>query len=310
MARLIAGVDEAGRGPIAGPVVASAAILPEGLRIEGVRDSKRLSEKRREELLPQILEEAIAVSTGIVHEDDIDRMNILVATRKAMRIALGRLDPQPDEALIDGFGLPDQIVRNRGVLAGDEKIHVISAASIIAKVTRDRIMHMYHEVFPKYNFGKHKGYGTPEHLKNLREQLACPIHRKSFHPVQHYLPTLSYLKKKRLLGPWGEKLAARELVHNGYEIVAMNYSAHPYGEIDIVARNIDTTVFVEVKTAGQGRWGKPEAKLDAKKIRSLATAFEIYMSENEGTKDCRFDLITVRYTKPKPTVRHYEDCLN
>ena len=308
--RLIAGVDESGRGPIAGPVVAVAVILPQGLRIDGVRDSKKVSEKKRFLLFPEILDKAISVGVGIVHEDEIDRINVLSATRKAMRIALGKLDPQPDEALIDGYGLPDQIVKNHGILVGDEKIHVISAASIVAKVTRDLIVQMYDIVFPEYNFRKHKGYGTREHLERLKKHLACPIHRKSFHPVRYYMPTLTYLKENRLLGKWGEKLAARELIHKGYEIIEMNYNAAPYGEIDIIARNNRTTVFVEVKTASHYKWSRPEVKVNSKKIRHLDKAFEIYLNEREGIGDCRFDLVTILFGRGTPRIKHFIDFLN
>ncbi|MFQ6676385.1 MAG: ribonuclease HII, partial [Fidelibacterota bacterium] len=154
---LVAGVDEAGRGPIAGPVVAAAVILPEDLTIPGVRDSKQLSENRRETLYEDILRQAVAVGTGVVHEQAIDSTNILAATFRAMRMALGRLRPRPSEAIIDGRSLPDQVVPNRGVVRGDETVHAVSAASIVAKVTRDRIMRTYHTVFPEYGFDRHKG---------------------------------------------------------------------------------------------------------------------------------------------------------
>ncbi|MEE9166262.1 MAG: ribonuclease HII [Candidatus Neomarinimicrobiota bacterium] len=307
---LIAGVDEAGRGPLAGPVVAAAVILPERLKIKGVRDSKLLSENRREELYEEIVRRAVSLETGIVHEDEIDRTDILAATRTAMRMALGKLNPRPDEALIDGYGLPDQAIRNRGIVMGDKKVHVISAASIVAKVTRDRMMRTYDTAFPEYNFGKHKGYGTEEHLDRLKRHGACPIHRKSFHPVKQFVPTLTYLRKNRILGQWGEKLAARELVHRGYEIVEMNYIAAPFGEIDIIARRDRTLVFVEVKTASQKTFGPPQIRLDGKKLRKLDSAFEVYLGRHEDVSDCRFDLITVFYGKGQPAVRHFEDCLN
>lgn len=306
---LIAGVDEAGRGPIAGPVVAAAVILPEGCEIEGLRDSKRLTEKRREEMFGQIEDAATAVGVGIVHEDDIERLNILGATHKAMRLALGRLSPPPDEALIDGHPLPDQVVKNRGVVDGDDRIAVISAASIIAKVTRDRIMRNYDTVFPEYGFARHKGYGTPQHLSNLNTFLACPIHRKSFHPVKAYMPTLASLRADRTLGKWGERLAARELIRNGYSVEEMNFRAAPYGEIDIVARQNDAVVFVEVKSASQEKLGGPEEQMDDAKVEKLLDAMNVYLSENETVTDCRFDLMTVRFGKGKPKVNHYMDCL-
>jgi ribonuclease HII len=145
---LIAGVDEAGRGPLAGPVAAAAVILPEDHSIAGLNDSKKLSPKKREMLYDQIMNQALAVGIGTVDEKTIDHVNILNGTYKAMRMALGDLDVQPDHALIDGFPLPDQIIPNKGIIKGDEKIEVIQAASIIAKVTRDRIMDKYDVIFP------------------------------------------------------------------------------------------------------------------------------------------------------------------
>ena len=165
--KLIAGVDEAGRGPLASPVIAAAVILPDSPEIVGIKDSKRLSEKRREVLFEEIRQRATAVGVGIVHEDEIYRTHILATTRKAMRPAIGRLSHQPDEVLIDGYALPDQIVKNRGVLDGDEKIPVISAASILVKVIRDRIMRIYDIIFPEYGFARHKGYGTHEHFNKF-----------------------------------------------------------------------------------------------------------------------------------------------
>ncbi|MFQ6616665.1 MAG: ribonuclease HII [Fidelibacterota bacterium] len=307
---ILAGVDEAGRGPIAGPVVAAAVILSRGLVIPGVRDSKLVTENRRERLYDDILDGAVAVGTGIVHENQIDRSNVLSATFRAMKMALARLRPQPSEAIIDGHPLPDQVIPNRGVIRGDEKVHSISAASIVAKVTRDRIMRMYHTVYPEYGFHRHKGYATRDHLQNLSLHGACPIHRKSFRPVKKHLLTLGYLKKRKLLGQWGERVAATRLIHKGYRILEMNYQAAPYGEIDVVARNNATVVFVEVKTVTQGRTGAPGQNMDARKIRRLADAFDVYTHEKGGSQECRFDLMTVFLSRGGPVIRHYEDCLN
>ncbi len=306
---LIAGVDEAGRGPLAGPVVAAAVILPEDPRIEGVRDSKQLSPKKREDIFHKIMENVISVGIGIVHEDEIDRINIFQATFKAMRMALGRLRPQPDMALIDGRELPDQIVKNKGVKFGDKKIYIISAASIIAKVTRDRLMLNYDRIFPDYYFGRHKGYATQKHLESLKKHCACPIHRKTFRPVREYLPSLSYLKKHRLIGKVGEQLAACKLVRDNYEIIEMNFNASPYGEIDIIARNNDTLVFVEVKTVTQEKLGEPELKIDEQKIEKLERAFDVYLQAVENDTDCRFDVMTVFLGKGRPVIKHYVSCL-
>ena len=308
--KLIAGVDEAGRGPIAGPVVAAAVILPEGCQIEGVKDSKKISEKKREVLYGHIRNVATSVGVGIVHEDDIEKLNILQATHRAMRLALGGLSPQPDEALIDGHGLPDQVVKNKGIIDGDDKVHTISAASIIAKVTRDRLMRNYDIVFPEYGFTRHKGYGTAEHLLNLRNYLACPIHRKLFRPVSDHMPSLTHLKKQRLLGKWGERLAARELIRKGYCVLTMNYSAAPYGEIDVVAKEDDTVVFLEVKSAAQEQLGRPEDEMNDSKVEKLFNAMNIYLSNNESISDCRFDLMTVRFGNGRPQLNHYINCLD
>ncbi|MDP6457239.1 MAG: ribonuclease HII [Candidatus Marinimicrobia bacterium] len=308
--KLIAGVDEAGRGPLAGPVVAAAVILPNGLTIDGVRDSKKVAEKKRERLHNEIMDKSVAVGIGIIHEDEIDRENILDSTRRAMRIALGQLSPAPHEALIDGYALPDQVVKNRGIIDGDEKVHIISAASIIAKVTRDRMMRNYDIIFPEYGFAQHKGYGTRQHLQQLREYLACSVHRKSFRPVKDHMPRLSDLKKNRRLGQWGERLAAQHLVRKGYDIIEMNFNAAPHGEIDIVARNREMIVFVEVKTASQEKLGRPEDQVDETKIEKLANAMEVFISENDNIEESRFDMMTVRFGKGRPSVRHYEDCLN
>lgn len=310
MVSLVAGVDEAGRGPIAGPVVAAAVILPEDLIIPGVRDSKQVSENNRERLYDDIFNEALAVGTGIVHEQEIDNSNILVSTFRAMRIALGGLRPRPSQALIDGFPLPDQVIPNRAVVRGDELVHAISAASIVAKVTRDRIMRMYHIVYPEYGFNKHKGYATRQHLSNLSRFRSCPIHRKSFHPVKDHMPTVGYLRTRKLLGRWGERVAATRLIHKGYAILDMNYNAAPYGEIDIVARNETSVVFVEVKTVSRRTVGSPGQKMDARKIHRLANAFDIYTHEKKVSGDFRFDLMTVLFGQERPIVRHFEDCLN
>ena len=219
---LIAGVDEAGRGPLAGPVVAAAVILPDHHKIEGLADSKKLSEKKREKLFIDIHSRALSVGIGIVDREEIDRTNILKATHKAMFKALGALKPQPTKALVDGFALPNQIVPNEGIIHGDDLIDSIKAGSIIAKVTRDRIMKQYDIIFPEYGFAQHKGYGTKQHIEKLIEQKASPIHRQTFRPVNKHLPTIQWLKKNTRVGYFGERLAALDLYKKGYKIISLN----------------------------------------------------------------------------------------
>ncbi len=178
--RLIAGVDEAGRGPLAGPVVAAAVVFDPATRIPGVDDSKQLLPARREELFDQILKTALGVGVGIVDHDEIDRTNILRATFSAMHLALGRLAVQPDHVLVDGDRFDGGAYAFTTIIAGDELCFSIAAASIIAKVTRDRLMMEFDGRYPDYGFARHKGYATPEHRAALLRLGPCAIHRRSF----------------------------------------------------------------------------------------------------------------------------------
>lgn len=176
----ICGIDEAGRGPLAGPVVAGAVILPKGKRILYVNDSKKLSEKKREMLYDVILNEAVSVGVGIVSPERIDEINILNATYEAMRKAINNLTVKPDILLNDAVTIPDVDIEQVPIIKGDAKSLSIASASIIAKVTRDRLMYHYDELYPEYGFAKHKGYGTKLHTDVLKEIGPCPIHRKTF----------------------------------------------------------------------------------------------------------------------------------
>ncbi|MCY3826629.1 MAG: ribonuclease HII [Candidatus Dadabacteria bacterium] len=181
--RIIAGVDEAGRGCLAGPVVAGAVILDENRPIHGLRDSKALSEKRRNELFEQIREKALAYSVGMTAAEEIDRINILRAALLAMEKAVLSLGRKPDFLLIDGNSKTSLPIRQKAIIKGDSKCASIAAASIVAKVTRDRMMTEIEREYPGYGFSRHKGYPTKEHLGALRNLGPCPIHRKSFKGV-------------------------------------------------------------------------------------------------------------------------------
>ncbi|MBI5022523.1 MAG: ribonuclease HII [Ignavibacteriales bacterium] len=178
--RFIAGVDEAGRGPLAGPVVAAAVIFPSNIKIDGVNDSKTLSEKERERLFEIINEKAVSVGVGIIEHTIIDEVNILNATFRSMHEAIGKLTNQPDHLLIDGPHFTGANIPFTAIVDGDAKCFSVAAASIIAKVTRDRLMKVYDEQYPQYGFAKHKGYGTKDHLNAIRKHGPCEIHRKSF----------------------------------------------------------------------------------------------------------------------------------
>lgn len=176
----VCGIDEAGRGPLAGPVAAGAVILPKDCRILYLNDSKKLSEKRREELFEEIKEKAAAWSVGIVSPARIDEINILQATYEAMRDAVGQLGVTPDVLLNDAVTIPGLPMKQVPIIKGDAKSLSIAAASVLAKVTRDHMMAEYEEMFPGYGFAKHKGYGTAAHIQAIRELGPCPIHRRSF----------------------------------------------------------------------------------------------------------------------------------
>lgn len=179
--QFIAGVDEAGRGPLAGPVVASAVIFARGVLIEGVTDSKKLSAKKREECFHKIHESALSVGIGIVSHDVIDRINILQASFLAMNKALATLTIQPEYLLVDGNFFRHERFPVENIVKGDSLSHSIAAASIIAKVTRDALMKDLHRQYPQYGFDAHKGYGTKSHIEAIRQFGYSPIHRRSFH---------------------------------------------------------------------------------------------------------------------------------
>ncbi len=177
----ICGIDEAGRGPLAGPVVVAGVIMPENSMIEGVNDSKKVSEKKRELLYEKIIEEAIAYEVAIIGQDVIDEINILNATKKGVTKVIEGFTEKPNLIIIDALsGIDTKQIPYESIIKGDAKCYSIAAASIIAKVTRDRIMKEWDEIYPQYGFSKHKGYGTAMHIKAIKEYGLTPIHRRSF----------------------------------------------------------------------------------------------------------------------------------
>ena len=185
----VAGVDEAGRGPLAGPVVASAVILADGVPLDGIDDSKRLSAQKRLAAYRRICREAVAIGVGVIDADIIDRINILQSALLAMAVAVTHLDPQADFLLIDGTHRTRLPLPQRAIVKGDARSVSIAAASIVAKVTRDRLMEDYHAQYPEYGFDRHKGYPTRAHREAVRKHGCCPIHRFSFKGVREYAPT-------------------------------------------------------------------------------------------------------------------------
>ena len=187
----IAGIDEAGRGPLAGPVVVACVVMPKDSMIEGVNDSKKVSEKKREKLYEQITEEALGFGVGIISQEEIDRINILNATKEGLTVAIKEMEKdlqekqrgfeKPEIILVDALTKIDtDHIPYKSIIKGDAKSYSIAAASIVAKVTRDRIMRAWDEVYPMYGFEKHKGYGTAAHIAAIKEYGLCPLHRRSF----------------------------------------------------------------------------------------------------------------------------------
>ena len=179
----IAGIDEAGRGPLAGPVVAAAVVLKKNIKIAGLRDSKKVPEAERKSLFSEIQKSSLDIGIGIVGPEDIDRLNILRATRLSMKLAVEELSRSPDLLIIDAVSLTSIPIKQRSPIKGESVSASVAAASIIAKYTRDNIMLDYHLQYPQYNFEKHKGYSTKEHIEMLQLYGPCPIHRKSFFRV-------------------------------------------------------------------------------------------------------------------------------
>lgn len=301
---LLCGIDEAGRGPLAGPVVAAAVILPPNCEIVDVKDSKKLSQKKRFKLYQKIIDIALSFSFGIVHERKIDEINILNATYEAMKQAIGGIKTKPELFLIDGNPVPFSHINQRNVIKGDNKSLSIASASILAKVTRDNLMEQYSKVYPEYGFEKHKGYGTKNHINNLKSLWATPIHRLSFKPVKSYLPGHDHFRNRHWLGKRGEQLAASSLIKLGNEIIELNYSVSGIGEIDIIHMEGNEIVFTEVKTGYSGnRWGDPIDQIDRKKRDRILETAEVFLSKKDYNAHVRFDVISVQFSGNIPKIK-------
>jgi Holliday junction resolvase-like predicted endonuclease len=191
------------------------------------------------------------------------------------------------------------------VIKGDTKVEEIMAASIIAKVTRDKIMEEYDIVFPEYGFSKHKGYGTKQHMEALTQYKATSIHRKSFKPVKQNMPTITWLSENKRVGIVGEQLAACDLINSGHKILHMNEILAPFGEIDIISKLDNLLVFHEVKTIAKEQFGTPELKIDVTKQKKLERAINLYLEKNQIDSDIRLDAIAITLGK-KYSIKKYE----
>ncbi|MEG1559683.1 MAG: ribonuclease HII [Clostridia bacterium] len=281
----VAGTDEAGRGPLAGPVAAACVIMPDYPLLEFVNDSKKLSEKKREILYNKIKETAIAYGVAFIDNETIDRINILNATKLAFKNAYLKMLKTPDVLLVDAVKNLDIDVLQRPIIHGDAISYSIAAASILAKVERDRLMVEFDKQYPDYNFKKHKGYGTREHRAAIIKFGLCPIHRRTF-----LKKTLETAKE---LGDNGELIAEKYLNALGYRTLEKNYRADSK-EIDLIMLDNDTVVFAEVKARSSGLYGAGRDAVTAKKKENLTIAADFYARANNlMDSKMRFDVIEV-----------------
>lgn len=295
---IFCGVDEAGRGPLAGDVYAAAVILPPGCELPGLNDSKKLSEKKREILFDLICEKAVAWSVGTASVEEIDHLNILQATFLAMKRAVEGLSVLPRLALVDGSQNPPLPVHSRAIVKGDGKSASIAAASILAKVSRDRYMKRLAEQYPQYRFEQHKGYPTPLHYRLLDEFGPSPVHRKSF--LKKYQAGIP--GKAAVRGKLGEDTIAGLLEREGYRLLERNYSC-AWGELDILAEKDGITAVVEVKTRKFGAATSGREAVSRSKQEKIAKAALCWLSEQGSVRQLRFDVAEVTTTdRKKPSV--------
>ena len=352
-AERVAGVDEVGRGCLAGPVVAAVVILRPGTRFPGLDDSKKLPPEKRERLAAEVLANAQAVGLGQIEAGEIDRIDILQASLKAMREALAQLPEPPQHVLVDGSHRPGSPFSETAVVEGDSRSLSIAAASVVAKVHRDRLMVECDRQYPGYGFAAHKGYGSPQHLEALEALGPCPLHRLSFAPVArtrrasasfavfregiescrqraelerfaHYIREGAaelqegelealralYRRRRQLLGSTGrrgEAEAARYLEQRGYQILECGYRGAG-GEVDLVARQGNCLVVVEVKSGEEGGLGHPEERVDAQKRANLVRVARHYCAAHQGPGlEYRFDVIAVVFGSAEPQITHLQD---
>ena len=300
--KYVAGIDEAGRGPLAGPVVAAAVIFPDNIDLPEVNDSKKISEKKREILFHQIFDSAISIGVGIVYEKEIDRINILQATYKAMKQSVGRLSIQPEILLIDGNKTNLKHYKQNNIIHGDQKSLSIAAASIIAKVTRDHIMRQYDIVFPDYGFAQHKGYGTKRHIESIMKNKAVLIHRKSFKPVNRFLPNIAYYKQNNLFHLLGIQIIACKKIRKKYAIMEINYQYSEKEKVDIISSKNNILVFTIIKINLYNNSLKNIEPMINIEQSSILKAMISYNNEKKLKYDYRLDfgeVILRKGVKPK-----------
>ncbi len=308
---LIAGVDEAGRGPLAGPVVAAAVILPEEFTHHPLDDSKRMTASSREKAYDEITAKAVAWSVAAATPREIDRNNILGAVHLAVNRALEELEPAADFALIDGRPLASCPVPHQAIVKGDQRCRAIAAASVLAKVTRDRMMVDLDRKYPGYGFADHKGYGTPEHLKALKKLGSSPVHRRSFGRKNGQLDLLEEAGMLPDTHAWGleaERLVSADYESRGYRVLHRRWRGGG-GELDLVCCKDDQLAVVEIKAArGTGAGAPLEWLTSAQRRRWRRAAAALVRSDRDlAGLELRFDLVGVQArSDAEPAITRFE----
>lgn len=290
----VAGLDEVGRGCLAGPAAAGAVILPANPSQEVfalARDSKQLSAAQREEAYEAITRSALSYAVGWVTPAEIDQIGIAAGVRRAMRRALAKLNPPATYLLIDAFPLPSSGLPQKSIIRGDSKSLSIASASIVAKVERDRYMVSLAKRYQSYGFEAHKGYGTRRHLDSIAELGPCHAHRMSFAPVKREMHRIQP-QSPSAIGRWAESFVAAALEERGMRIVGRNFRTR-FGEVDLIAADGGTLCFVEVRARRSSGFGAASETVTASKARRVIAASQEYLQQNARWRHWRIDVAAV-----------------
>ena len=295
----IAGIDEAGRGPLAGPVVAACVILKKFDIIEGIDDSKKLSPKKRENLYYEIIDNALAIGVGVVHEKEIDEINILEATYLAMRKSIGQLNIKPNQILIDGPRSDIKHYNVEHIIKGDSLSQTIAAASIIAKVYRDKIMLEYDKIFPHYEFKKNKGYGTKKHIDSINKFKTSPIHRKSFKIVNKNFPTYDFIYNNYGFDVLAMQIIASNYIKNNYIVFDHSIQIEDLSDsIDLCFKKNNNYLFIKTIAL----YSNQQAKVNRRDFYELF--IQKYFNEKDIISKIDFIVISVTFEKQnKPIIK-------
>ena len=308
--KYIAGIDEAGRGPLAGPVVAACVILKPYDIIEGVKDSKKISEKKRSKLFIDIYNRALSIGVGIINNSQIDKLNILQATFLAMNKSIGNLSIDPDLILVDGPKSNVKLYPVNHIVNGDNLSQSIAAASIIAKVTRDNIMIEYDKIFPEYNFIKHKGYGTKYHIEQIKKIKSSPVHRRTFKIVKNNMPDYNYIKTIRNgYKKLGNNIIGMNFIQEGYKIIDQCIKLdNNYDIIDYFMFNDDLSIYryIKIITIENNRY-KSFGNNSVSNVDDYIEKINEYIKKNNCVKNFTFNVISIEFiksNKPKINIIH------